>query len=93
MARKTTPQTRNRRTDAPSTGDARQDAIRLLPSPADVSPDAAARQAILEQRLEDGYQRIERAIRSGEDVQRWEEFWMGLLHEYEALCDRLERAA
>ena len=93
MARKTTPQTPDRRTDAPSTAEARQDAIRLLPPVADVTADTAARQAILEQRLEDGYQRIERAIRSGEDVQRWEEFWMGLLHEYEVLCDRLDRAA
>ena len=93
MARKNTPPASGHGTDSPSPRETQPDALRLLPPIADVTEEAAARQAILEQRLEDGYQRIERAIRSGEDVQRWEEFWMGLLHEYEALCDRLDRAA
>lgn len=38
-------------------------------------------------RLSDGYQRIDDAIASGQDVTAWEDFWIELLHQYEALCD------
>jgi hypothetical protein len=43
--------------------------------------------ATLERRLEDGYRRIELAVREGKDVSAWETFWIRLLHDYEALCD------
>jgi hypothetical protein len=44
-------------------------------------------------RLDDGYTRIDRAIANGEDVRTWEEFWVTLLAEYEALSDELSAAA
>lgn len=47
----------------------------------------------LDNRLADGYRRIEAAIARGEDVQIWEDFWVSLLHSYERLCDDLEQAA
>lgn len=47
----------------------------------------------LERRLADGYARIEVARLSGEDVAAWEEFWIDLLHTYEALIDELPQAA
>ena len=52
-----------------------------------------ARRQGLERRLEDGYQRIEEALRAGADVTTWEEFWIQLLAEYEAVCDELRPAA
>ena len=45
--------------------------------------------AALQLRLEDGYQRIERALFSGQDVTRWEDFWVQLLAQYEQVCDAL----
>lgn len=48
---------------------------------------------ILEQRLSDGYTRIEQAMAMGEDVTAWEDFWIELLHQYEAAVDRLPEAA
>jgi len=41
----------------------------------------------LEERLDDGYQRIEEGLRRGEDVERWEAFWLDLLRQYETLVD------
>lgn len=41
----------------------------------------------LEQRLDDGYARIEQAIERGEDITAWEAFWIDLLHQYEEKCD------
>ncbi|HEY8447040.1 MAG TPA: hypothetical protein VIL01_08010 [Thermomicrobiales bacterium] len=52
-----------------------------------------ARQQALERRLEDGYRRIEQALAAGEDVAEWEQFWIRLLREYEAICDDLRQAA
>lgn len=73
-----------------STRDDRQLSV-VEPSPA---PDAAARReaeiARLYARLTDGYQRIEDAIAHGQDVTAWEDFWIELLHQYEALCDEAE---
>lgn len=43
----------------------------------------------IEQRLHDGYEKIEEGIASGRNVARWEAIWMDLLHEYEDLVDRL----
>jgi hypothetical protein len=48
---------------------------------------------VLRRRLDAGYERIELAKRSGVDTRTWEEFWVNLLHEYEAVCDELEQAA
>ena len=42
---------------------------------------------MLHRRLEDGYRRIDQALRHGEDVEAWEAFWISLLREYEAVCD------
>ena len=44
---------------------------------------------ILEQRLDDGERRIEEAIFIGADTESWEEFWIELLHSYEAVYRRL----
>ncbi|HEU0164425.1 MAG TPA: hypothetical protein VFQ54_05220 [Thermomicrobiales bacterium] len=43
--------------------------------------------AKLEQRLDDGYARIELGIARGVNVEHWEEFWLELLHQYERLVD------
>ncbi len=47
----------------------------------------------LEQRLEDGYVRIDEAVRQGRDVTAWEDFWLSLLYEYETVCNELQDAA
>lgn len=51
-----------------------------------------ARRGILEQRLEDGYRRIEAALDQGADVESWETFWVDLLAEYESVCDNAAAA-
>lgn len=48
--------------------------------------------ASLDRRLRDGEARIEAAIANGDQVAAWEEFWIKLLHEYEALHDRISSA-
>jgi hypothetical protein len=45
---------------------------------------------VLEQRLDDGERRIEEATRIGADTEAWEEFWIELLHSYEAVYRRLD---
>lgn len=45
------------------------------------------REEQLTQRLEDGYRRISDAVDHGVDVAAWEQFWLDLLSEYEALYD------
>lgn len=52
-----------------------------------------SRLSVLEQRLEEGYARIEQALQQGDDVERWESFWITLLKEYEALCEGFAEAA
>ncbi len=47
----------------------------------------------LELRLADGFHRIDVARTRGEDVLAWEDFWIELLHRYEALCDEDRIAA
>lgn len=42
-------------------------------------------------RLEQGYERIERGLAGGEEVETWEDFWLALLREYERVCDELQR--
>lgn len=46
----------------------------------------------LARRLDDGFVRIEQAIGAGEDVKTWEDFWLSLLAEYEAISDELNAA-
>jgi len=46
----------------------------------------------LSRRLEDGYLRIDSAANEGRDVADWESFWIGLLREYEQICDSLSDA-
>lgn len=41
----------------------------------------------LEQRLNDGYEMIEERRAAGLDVTKLEDFWIELLHEYEARCN------
>ena len=48
---------------------------------------------VLLKRLEDGYEKIEQAQANGRDTAFLEEFWINLLHEYEAVCDELQKAA
>lgn len=48
------------------------------------------RRQLLQNRLNDGYQRIEEAEADGSDITEWETFWIKLLHEYEATCRELE---
>jgi hypothetical protein len=58
-----------------------------------MNEDLDARRSTLEDRLDDGYQRINQAVLSGADVTEWESFWLRLLGEYEDVCRELERAA
>ena len=58
-----------------------------------LNTDLSARRRTLEDRLDEGYQRIDQAVLSGADVTEWESFWLRLLGEYEDLCRDLERAA
>ena len=55
--------------------------------------DRSARIATIERRLADGYWRIDAAQGSGEDTGVWEDYWITLLHSYEALCDGVDLAA
>jgi hypothetical protein len=58
-----------------------------------LNSDLSARRGTLEDRLDEGYQRIDQAVLSGADVTEWESFWLRLLGEYEDLCRELEQAA
>ena len=55
--------------------------------------DLDARRSTLEDRLDDGYCRIDQAVLSGADVSEWESFWLQLLGEYEDICRELDQAA
>lgn len=54
--------------------------------------DAHAEARVLAARLERGWNIIEQKIGAGEDVEALERHWLGLLNEYESLCDRLPDA-
>lgn len=41
------------------------------------------------QRLDLGAVKIEEAIGQGRDVTTWEDYWIHLLRQYEAVCDKL----
>lgn len=53
-------------------------------------PDLEREATVLEERLHDGERRIEEARQVGADTEAWEEFWIELLHTYEAVNDRLQ---
>ena len=55
--------------------------------------DLDGRRRMLENRLDDGFQRIDQAALSGTDVTEWESFWLRLLGEYEDVCRELDQAA
>jgi hypothetical protein len=55
--------------------------------------DLCDRRRSLEDRLDDGYRRIDQAMLSGSDVTDWESFWLRLLDEYEDVCRELDQAA
>ena len=44
----------------------------------------------LEERLNNGWDVIEKRKAMGQDVTKLEDFWIDLLHEYEAACDAAE---
>ena len=46
--------------------------------------------ATLEERLNNGYALIAARKAQGYDVTKLEDFWIDLLHEYEAACDEAE---
>jgi hypothetical protein len=62
-------------------------------SPSFLSVDLDVHRRTLEDRLDDGYQRIDQAALSGADVSEWESFWLRLLGEYEDVCRELEQVA
>jgi hypothetical protein len=62
-------------------------------SPSILSVDLDVHRRTLEDRLDDGYQRIDQAALSGADVSEWESFWLRLLGEYEDVCRELEQVA
>ena len=64
-----------------------------LRSSSSLSADLDIRRSTLEDRLDDGYQRMEQAVLSGADVSEWESFWLRLLGEYEDVCRELDQAA
>jgi hypothetical protein len=43
----------------------------------------------IEDRLNDGYAKIDNAVERGRDVERWEALWLSLLDEYERLYREL----
>lgn len=53
--------------------------------------DLSGRAGALERRLEDGWTRIESAPIDA-DVTAWEDFWLRLLAEYEAVCREMDFA-
>lgn len=44
----------------------------------------------LEQRLEDGWSKIEE-LANADTIEKWEGFWINLLKEYEAICDQIAK--
>ncbi len=45
---------------------------------------------VLQSRLDEGLPKIQDALAQGRKVPKWEAAWIGLLHEYEQVYDRLE---
>lgn len=66
--------------------------VALQSTPIAVIDDRESQEARMQRilfRLEDGFEKIARAAEAGEDVSRWEDVWIQLLHEYERLEDEL----
>jgi len=59
--------------------------------PADEGTNLETRRDSLYERLEVGYARIERGLEEQRDMTSWEDFWLALLHEYEQVCNELQR--
>jgi hypothetical protein len=55
--------------------------------------DLDSRRRMLENRLDDGFHRIDQAVLSGTDVTEWESYWLRLLGEYHDVCRELDQAA
>jgi hypothetical protein len=72
--------------------DHRFESLERLATPL-VRTDLDDRRRSLEQRLDDGYRRIDQASLAGSDVTEWELFWIRLLGEYEDVCRELKVAA
>lgn len=53
--------------------------------------DIEARRDALYERLEAGYERIVTGLDQGRDVTNWEDLWLTLLNEYEAVIEQLQR--
>ena len=60
-------------------------------SSADECNTLEVRRDSLYQRLERGYTQIEQGLSSERDMTTWEDFWIALLHEYEQVCNELQR--
>jgi hypothetical protein len=45
----------------------------------------------LETRLDDGWDRIDRAEANGQDTEAWTDFWVQLLNEYQGVVDALTK--
>ena len=67
--------------------------LRIVRNRSNRGDQATTRLVSLEQRLNDGYERIEQALARGEDVTAWEAFWIDLLHQYEEEFNPLPEAA
>jgi len=68
-------------------------ATALQSEPTQAGPDSiadlSAQRDEFVKRLNGGFKRIEEARSTGVGVEGWERFWMELLQQYEAICDRL----
>lgn len=77
-----------------SIGDKDQSSVRLIrQDTSSYSGELNESLIMLEHRLNDGYARIEQALAQGQDVTAWEDFWIDLLHQYEAAMDSVPVAA
>ena len=53
-------------------------------------PTLEERQAVLRNRLHDGWARVHKAEEAGANTSEWEAFWLQLLAEYESVCRELD---
>jgi hypothetical protein len=65
----------------------------LAATPDRTLADLVYRRQVLEQRLIEGWKRIDAALAAGRDVAAWEQCWVALLAEYEQVCDAIRDAA
>jgi hypothetical protein len=50
------------------------------------------RRDLLRNRLEDGWTRLDEAEAAGQHRPEWDDFWLQLLAEYEAICRQIDAA-